>query len=91
MTDLPKWNEPHGPLRESEMSVIGQLFAIRFVAENQVELYVEDDEFYFLKARFSRDWLEDLCDVAYIASRRLPDSVGPAQRPQETTAGSDRG
>lgn len=85
MSDYPKWNEPRGPLREGNMSVIGQLFAIRFVAENQVELYIEDDEFYFMKARFSRDWLDDLADVADIASRR-DDSVvvsSPSERGNE--------
>lgn len=75
MTDFPKWNEPPAVLHEGDMSVMGQLFAVRFVNHGHVELYVEDDERYHLKARFSRAWLADLADVADIASRRDDDVV----------------
>jgi len=59
-----------------EMHVNGELFSLRFTAENQVELFVEDDGFYHFKVRFSRDWLRDLSNVAAAGSKYLVDVVG---------------
>jgi hypothetical protein len=51
-------------LRESDMDVVGGLFALRFIERNLVELYVEDDEWYHFKATFNKHWLVDLGHVA---------------------------
>lgn len=71
-----EWNEPTVPMRNLDMDVFGDLFALRFVTEGQVELYIEDDENYFFKTRFSKAWLADLAAVAStgitVADRRWP-------------------
>lgn len=62
-----KWFEPK-VLRQEDMTVVGGLFAVRFVPEgDQVELYVEDDGFFHQKASFQRTWLNDLKIVAEAA------------------------
>lgn len=52
------------PLKESDMDVVGNLFGMRFIKRDGlrdlVELYIEDDENYHLKASFDRTWLNDL-------------------------------
>lgn len=51
-------------MKAGDMDFVGGLFAIRFVdgcgPEKCAEIYVEDDENYFLKARVSALWLADL-------------------------------
>lgn len=64
-------------VREGEdMDVRGELFGLRFADENQVELFVEDDGLYHLKASFSRSWLEDLSIVTNIARGLLDLAMG---------------
>lgn len=56
-----------GPLRASDMDVVGKLFAMRFHpggSTGLVTLYVEDDDNYFPKTTFDRGWLPDLVDAA---------------------------
>lgn len=48
------------PVRASELDIVGSLFGIKFLDDNLVALYIEDDEWYHLKAKFSKDWLLDL-------------------------------
>ena len=49
--------------RASEMDIVGSLFSIKF-AGDQVELYIEDDEWFHYKCSFHRSWLKDLAAVA---------------------------
>lgn len=62
--------EARGP---EEMTDIGNLFAIRIKPEGGlVELYVEDDGIYHLKATFNHLWLSDLSAVAKRVSHMVP-------------------
>lgn len=52
-------------LKLEDMKIVGGLFALRFVPDSDmVELYLEDDENFFLKASFNKSWLNDLRIVA---------------------------
>lgn len=54
-------------MRHEDMSVVRQLFALRYVpggSNGLVELYVEDDGIYHLKMTFDRAWLPDLIATA---------------------------
>ncbi len=55
-------------LRAEDMDVRRKLFGMRLVdggsPDGIVELYIEDDENFFLKASFNYLWLDDLIDVA---------------------------
>lgn len=53
----------HEVLKESDMDVVGGLFAIR-LNEGMVELYIEDDENFHFKCVFHPLWLKDLITVA---------------------------
>lgn len=57
-------------LRASDMDIVGALFAVKFDG-NIVELYIEDDDWYHLKARFNGAWLADLKGIADSAIDRL--------------------
>lgn len=62
------------PLKKSDMHITGVLFGMRFVpggSNGLVELYVEDDENYFLKVVFDRFWLGDLINVSANADKAL--------------------
>lgn len=61
----------HPPLKKIDMTIVGDLFALRFVADNQVELYSEDDENFFYKASFHCSWLKDLSQVAVDGMQRM--------------------
>jgi|JI10StandDraft_1071094.scaffolds.fasta_scaffold151030_10 hypothetical protein len=50
-------------LRESDMDIVGALFAIRFEG-SMAELYIEDDGWFHFKVAFSKVWLLDLESVA---------------------------
>ena len=53
-----------------DMNVIGDLFGLRFVAENMVELYIEDDGWFHYKASFNKSWLADLRGIVVEALQR---------------------
>lgn len=61
------WNNPPRALKAKDMNVLGDLFALRFVTNDQVELYVEDDGNYFFKMRFNEHWLSDLGRIVSVA------------------------
>lgn len=77
----------HPPaLRQRDMTIIGGLFALRFLPDgNMAELYIEDDEFYHLKASFNREWLNDLRIVA-AAGDDCTDGSSPVSRPDRGQA-----
>lgn len=54
----------HEVLRKDDMDIVGELFGIRFIKHlddiSLIELYIEDDENYFLKCKFHPFWLKDL-------------------------------
>ena len=55
------------PLEESDMDVVGALFAYKFIETEHgrlVELYIEDDGWYHFKCLFSDRWLPDLIAVS---------------------------
>jgi hypothetical protein len=61
--------------RAADMDIIGQLFGVRFVhrdgLRDLVELYIEDDEAYHLKASFDALWLNDLRHISTDAWKRF--------------------
>jgi hypothetical protein len=67
--------DDRAPLKRSDMTVVGELFALRFTEGHGptkgVELYVEDDGNYFFKVSFSRAWLADLEGVAQAAQEMI--------------------
>jgi hypothetical protein len=71
---MSEYDRPE-PLRRGDLDAVGSLFGIRFTDGGSwgiAELYIEDDESYFLKATFDRSWLNDLIHVATTASALNP-------------------
>jgi hypothetical protein len=58
-------------LRASDMDVVGGIWAIKFRDNDQVELFVEDDEWYHPKASFHKIWLSDLERICKQAVAKL--------------------
>ena len=60
-------------LRSEDLDVVGDLFGIRFIGpkgNETVELYIEDDESYYLRTKFNVLWLPDLESVVSRARLR---------------------
>lgn len=71
MTIMVDEQNPDGrALQQSDMHLIDRVFAVRYVSGGSnglIELYVEDDESYHLKATFDRYWLPNLVNLAKMA------------------------
>lgn len=57
------------PLRAEDLDIVGVQFGIRIIKRekgqsDRIELYLEDDQNYFLKQTFAAFWLDDLIKVA---------------------------
>ena len=55
-------------LRAEDMDIVGNLFGIRFMPgfiarPAYIELYIEDDERFYLTAEFAESWLSDLQSI----------------------------
>lgn len=63
-------------LTADDMNVVGECFGLRFVTggapEGIVELYIEDDENFFLKTSFNHFWFDDLLQVVQKGKQEFP-------------------
>jgi hypothetical protein len=64
-------------MKAEDMDIRGALFGFRFVSGGSpngiVELYIEDDENYFLKATFNMLWVKELATL----SKELHSALAP--------------
>ena len=54
-------------IRAEMLDVVGQQFGLTFDADNQVTLFVEDDEIWYSVVTFDASWIGDLHRVTWNA------------------------
>lgn len=52
-------------IRRDKLNVVGTQFGLTFEDDEQVALWIEDDEIWYAVAAFHQDWLSDLQRVAW--------------------------
>jgi hypothetical protein len=60
-----KSSEDRRMIRRENLDVVGELFGLTFEDDEQVTLWVEDDEIWFSEITFSQEWLSDLQSTAW--------------------------